>query len=299
MTTAAEAEFLKYNFVPVMTELERRCAAAGTRELNDLHAIFGDVDDGLFAFLAGRFFNGYDAVKETLPGWASDEIRHNSTGKFEFRQHVLDASWFWRTVRDEFEDLTGKPIASASVADYGAGWGRIARFANKDVPAQQFYALEPNPLFQKIYSDCRLPGHLVPTGWQSAQATGVENVDLIFSYSILTHSSEELTRNIVDRWTEMTRPGSVVACTIRPGCFLTEHDGDMAVFSGEEHGQLAEAYLRGEFIYKPYRPDEPSWGVTVIPVSYLERLTEGRFKLVKCAVQLQTTNQLIVFLQRL
>jgi hypothetical protein len=73
----------------------------------------------------------------------------------------------------------------------------------------------------------------------------------------------------------------------------------MAVFSCDDHGALAEAYLRGEFIYKPYRPDEGSWGVAVIPVPYLERLIEGRFRFVKCALQLQTTNQLIVFLQRL
>lgn len=294
---AAEADYLKYNFVAEMAELERRCAAAGARELNDLQAIFKDVDEGLFAFLAWRFFDGYEAVKRTLPGWASDDIRQGSTGNFSLREHVLDASWFWRTVRNEYQAITGKPIGHARVADYGAGWGRIARFVNKDVPAARFFALEPNPVFQQIYADCRLPGHLVATDWPSAIPTGVDDVDLIFSYSILTHASEELTRNIVARWAEMTRPGSVVAFTIRPGCFLSERDGDMAVFSDVGAGVLEDCYARGEFIYRPY-PGEPNWGVTVIPVPYLENLMAGCFRIVKFTLQLQTANQLIVFAQR-
>jgi hypothetical protein len=281
-----------------MRTLERRCKQKGTRELNDLHELFGDVDDGLFAFLASGAFSEFDCVKSALPGWAPEEVRHNSTGRFSFREHILDASWFWRTVRQEFERITASEIRTATVADYGAGWGRIARFVNKDVPANQFYALEPNPIFQKIYSECRLPGILVPTDWGSKTTTNLNNVDLIISYSILTHSSEQLTRNIVDRWAEMTKPRSVLAFTIRPGFYLYENDGDMGVFAPEEHAKLPERYSRGEFIYTPYQGDG-DWGVTIIPLQWLTKLFEGRFKLEKCSLQLQTSNQMIVFATRL
>ena len=296
MTT--EAQLFEYNFVDDMREVERCCKSPSDRKLNDLHALFKDVDDGLFAFLASGSFAGFDEVKAVLPGWASDEIRQDSTGCFSFREHVLDASWFWRTVRDAFEKITHTSIRKAVVADYGAGWGRISRFANKDVPAEQFYALEPNPVFQKIYEECRLPGHLVPTDWLSATPTDIKNVDLIFSYSILTHSSETLTRNIVDRWVEMTRPGSVVAFTMRPGFYLGERDGDMAVFTDSDYSKISERYSRGEFIYQAYDGDE-DWGVTIIPMEWLENLLKGRFEIVKCSFQLQTSNQMIVFARRL
>jgi hypothetical protein len=295
---SAEQHLFQFNFVDEMRSLERRCSEAGTRELNDLHELFGDVDDGLFAFLVSRAFSEFDGVKSVLPGWAPDDIRHNSTGRFTFREHVLDASWFWRTVRQEFEKITDSEIRRAIVADYGAGWGRIARFVNKDVPAKQFYALEPNPVFQKIYSECRLPGTLVPTDWASKTTSNVKNVDLIISYSILTHSSERLTRNIVDRWAEMTKPGSLLAFTIRPGFYLEETDGDMSVFAPEEHAQLPERYSRGEFIYAPY-DGSVDWGVTIIPLEWLNELLEGRFRLQKCSFQLQTSNQMIVFATRL
>lgn len=294
---SAEEHLFQFNFTPEMRGLEQRCKESGTRELNDLHELFGDVDDGLFAFLVSGAFSGFDEVKAALPDWASDEIRQDSTGRFGFREHVLDASWFWRTVRQEFERITRNAVQTATVVDYGAGWGRIARFVNKDVPAKRFYALEPNPVFQRIYSECRLPGTLVPTDWASKETTGVRNIDLIISYSILTHSSEELTRNIVDRWTEMTKTGSVVAFTIRPGFYLYESDGDMSVFSSDEHAQLPERYSRGEFIYAPYEP-RGDWGVTIIPLQWLEELLQGRFKLEKCSLQLQTSNQMIVFARR-
>jgi hypothetical protein len=270
----------------------------GPRPLNDLHAAFKDVDDGLFAFLVGKMFSNFDSVKSALPDWAPDEVREDSTGAFTARQHVLDASWFWRTVRHFYENVRGTSVSSAIVADYGAGWGRVSRFANKDVPADQFYALEPNPGFQQIYADCRLAGRMVPIDWLSSETTSVENVDLIFSYSVLTHSSERLTKNIVDRWTEMTKPGSIVAFTIRPGFYLGENDGDMSVFTAQEHAILPERFARGEFIYKPYDGQE-DWGVTILPPSYVEQLFARRFKVLKTSFQLQTTNQIIVFAQRI
>lgn len=295
---AAEKDLFKYNFLTEMNAVEEVARKSANRSLNDLHSIFKTVDDGLFAFLVERGFYGFDAVKAALPDWASDEIRQDSTGAFSFHDHVLDASWFWRTVRQHFIEISGKPISSATVADYGAGWGRVSRFANKDVPAEQFYALEPNPVFQDIYVDCRLPGHLVRTDWLSAEPTDVRDVDLIFSYSILTHSSERLTKNIVERWIEMTKQGSIVAFTVRPGFYLGETDGDMAVFTSQEHAALPERYEHGELIYKSYEGQE-DWGVTIIPLSCLERLLGSHFKLVKTVLQPQTSNQMIVFAERI
>ena len=95
----------------------------------------------------------------------------------------------------------------------------------------------------------------------------------------------------------MTNPGSVIAFTIRPGFYLAERDGDMSVFSAAEHSQLNERYARGELIYKAYQGDT-DWGVTIIPQSYLEKLLGGTFKVVKFSLQLQTSNQMIVFAQR-
>lgn len=169
-----------HNFRSEMDVLEQRCSESNERVLNDLHDIFRDTDDGLFGYLSTAPFTGYDSVRAVMPTWASDEIRQNSTGAFSFHQHLLDATWFWRTVRTQFERLTGKNVRGANVVDYGAGWGRISRFANKDVSARQFFALEPNPVFREIYVNCRLPGTLIDIGWMSETQKDLPIIDLIF-----------------------------------------------------------------------------------------------------------------------
>jgi len=287
-----------YNFQDEMRTILDKCHANRDRPLNDLHSIFSDVDDGLFTYLVSNPFAGYEAVKQIIPGWAPDDIRQDSTGSFSFHEHVLDATWFWRTVRDRFTRLTGKPIKQARVVDYGGGWGRVARFANKDVPAEQFYVLEPNPIFRKIYEECQLPGHLVEIDWLSTNNNGIDNIDLIFSYSIITHSSDRLTRNIVDRWAEMTSKGSVVAFTVRPGCYLLETGGDMSVFTGYEDDDLIKNYQDGNLIYRSYQGIE-DWGVTVAPEKYLNTIFSDRFCIVDRAFQPQTMNQMILFAERL
>ena len=153
------------------------------------------------------------------------------------------------------------------MVDYGGGWGRVSRFANKDVPATQFFVMEPNPMFRDIYANCNLPGLMVPIDWLSTESGGVSDVDLVFSYSILTHSSDRLTRNIIDRWAEMTKPGSIVAFTIRPGCYVFESGGDIEVFTKAERKSLPEKYTRGQLVYKSYEGLE-DWGVTIASETY-------------------------------
>lgn len=290
-------DLFSYNFQETINSLENRIPKIKNRKLNDLHVIFNDIDDGLYAYLMYVPFSGYPNIRSVIPGWASDEIRQDSTGEFSLQEHIEDATWFWRTVRDRFTRITGKSIATARVADYGGGWGRVARFANKNVPAEQFFVLEPNPVFRDIYKDCRLPGNLIEIDWLSSENTGLTKIDLIFSYSILTHSSDRLTRNIVDRWAEMTVPGSVVAFTVRPGCYLNGAGGDMSVFTDTERPGLTKVYDSGKLVYKPYPGDE-HWGVTIAPEKYLSEVFAGRFSIVDRAFQIQTMNQLIMFAQR-
>jgi len=126
----------------------------------------------------------------------------------------------------------------------------------------------------------------------------VQDVDLLISYSIFTHSSHELTRNILDRWAEVLTPGGVAAFTIRPGTFLQGSESEMAIFTPEERRGLVDQYKSGRLIYKPY-PGDKHWGVTVMPQAYLEEQIDGRFEYLGSRFQFQTWNQLVVFIRRI
>ncbi len=93
------------NFQDEMKLLSERCKLASTRGLNDLHETFFDTDDGLFAYLCRLTFTGFDEIRAVLPNWAPEEIRRQSTGEFSDHEMLLDATWFWRTVRSHYERL--------------------------------------------------------------------------------------------------------------------------------------------------------------------------------------------------
>ncbi len=290
-----EADLLLYNYAEVMQRIEDRIAKSTTPI--DFPSLFNEIDDGEFAYLCRKDFNGFPKTLQLLPDWAPIEIRQNSTGAFTLHEHILDAVLFWRMVKATYRELNGAPLSSARVLDYGAGWGRVTRLLAKDVSKDRLFASEPNPVFQDLFETCRLPAKLIRTDWESRQDLGVDNIDLLISYSILTHSSEELTHNILDRWAETLKPGGIAAFTIRPGVFLKGSETEMAVFTEVERKGLIDRYKRGEFIYTPY-PGDKHWGVTIIPQAYLEKAIKGRFEYVTSRYQFQTWNQLLVFIRR-
>lgn len=291
----AEAAILQTNFQDVLTRLENRINSSTAGASKNLNAVFGDVDDDLYAFLLQKDYDNFEAVKALLPDWASDEIRRNSTGEFSMHDSVKEALLFWKLVKEEFRKLNSKPLETCRVVDYGAGWGRITRFCAKDVIQTELYAVEPNPVFCGIFEETRVPGTLVRTDWESSQTLPVKDADLLISFSIYTHTSDKLARNIRDRWAEMMTPGGVVAFTVRPGAFLNSGEGEAARFTEPERNAAKDAYRRGELIYKPY-PNEPDWGVTVAPMPYLTDLFGGEFRIVRSQFFFHNWTQMLVFM---
>lgn len=289
----AESHIVQTNFAHVLDSIERRLAES--TDPGDLYSIFGGVDDDLFAHLTQKGFSGYDRVKAVLPDWAPTEVRQNSTGAFSFHDSVKEALSFWKEVKQQAAGILRKPLSECRVADYGAGWGRITRYLAKDIPSTNLYAVEPNPVFANIFEECRIPGSLVKTDWLSSEKIDVTNIDILISFSIYTHTSPQLAKNIRDRWSEMIATGGLVAFTIRPGAFLEQTTQEMAHFSEEERKTAIAAYERGELVYKKYK-DSQNWGVTVAPMAYIKRLFEPQFKILGSKFFFQNWTQTIVFM---
>jgi hypothetical protein len=83
-----------------------------------------------------------------------------------------------------------------------------------------------------------------------------------------------------------------------PVVFLKGTEGEMAVFTKTERKGLMGRYTRSEFIFKP-RPKGKHWGVTIMPQTYLEKAINRRCEYVTSRFQLQTWNQLLVFIRRI
>ncbi len=289
-------QILDFNYAEEMAQLDSKIAASSD-PAQSFSALFGDIDDALFAYLCINSFDGFPHIKAAMPAWAPAEIRHQATGHFSEHEHVQDALSFWTRVRDRFIRHSGKRIADSRVVDFGAGWGRILRFAAKDIPQSCLWAVEPNPVFMDLLHQSKIPAQLVAGDWESRNRLELWEIDLIFSYSILTHASDQLVRNIVARWAEITRPGALVAFTVRPGSFLLDDKNEMAIFNAQERAENLDHYRAGRLVYKPY-PGDTHWGVAIAPEAYLRAVITPNFRMVGKAFQFQTWNQIIYFIER-
>lgn len=284
---------LDLHFADRLAEIEARLAAG-----EDYHHAFAGVDDDLFTLLASRDYPGHETIKAALPEYPEERYVIDCTGNLTMYEAVKEAALFWRMAKEAYagHSATGRPLREATVVDYGAGWGRITRLCPKD--AGKVYGIEPNPDFQRLFRKTQVPGELVVSDYLSSTPHPVGDVDLLFCFSIYTHASDQLARNIRDRWVEMMRPGGVVLFTIRPGSYLADTGGgEISRLSAEELAAFKADYAAGRLAYWPY-PDSPDWGITVAPMAYLEALFSEHFEIIGPRYFLQNFTQLPIVMVR-
>jgi len=256
---------------------------------------FARVDDDLFALLLSRDYEGYDAIKAALPDYPGEEWVQDCTGNLTLFEAVKESVLFWRLAKAALREHGRKTLNEATVVDYGAGWGRITRFAEKDVA--RLYAVEPNPVFREVFQQTRVPGELIASDYLSAERLPIANADLLFCFSILTHASEQLARNIRDRWAEMMAKGGVVLFTIRPGTYLDAAGGEISRLSPADLAKAKADYAAGKPGYWPY-PDSPDWGIAITPMAFLEALFGEDFEIIGPRYFLQNDTQLPIVMVR-
>jgi hypothetical protein len=297
-TAVMERDYLLDQYAEQLSQLERAIGADGD-SAGRYHRLLKDVDEDLFFYLAKRACTLPPNLSALIPSWPPEDVRTQSTSDIPFMMSMLEALTFWNAVKRNALARQGRDIASVRVADYGAGWGRIARFSGREVPEENFLSFEPNPEFVSYYKACGIPGRVVHTDWGSSQSLTEHGAfDVIYCFSILTHTSDALTQRVRDRWIEITTPGSLVLATIRPRFFLEGGKGDAEHFADAETSDLMRQYDRDELIYRPYPDAGGDWGVTVMSPAYVHRVFGGAFNVIGYNPIPTTPNQMIMILQR-
>ena len=281
---------LSQNFPDVMARLEERAAAGLGHD-----AVFEGLDDDLFTFIAGKDYDDYPAIKAILPDFPPAEVVGAITGGRGLRDAMKEATLFWRRAKEVYAGQGRRPLREATVVDNGCGWGRITRLCGKD--AGQVFAVEPDPAFRDLFRDKGVSGILVAADFLSSEPLGIEGADLLFSFSVMTHASEQLACNIRDRWTEIMAPGGVVLFTIRPGDFLNGDRGEIRPKTPEELAQGRAAYDAGRPAYWAYE-STPDFGITVMPMAYLHELFDKDFEILGPRFLLENPTQLPIAMVR-
>lgn len=205
-----------------------------------------------------------------------------SSGRASFNE----ASIFWGRIK-EVMAAEGRPMTSAScVLDIGVGWGRIYRWALRDLAATNITGIDVDPKTITMcdemmpYGDFRHvpPGSDYPVGY-----------DLAVAYSVFSHVSADVAKSILaDTYKALNSGGFVAVTTLLPEhidvwATLTSTEPHASFLSKAKFDQAEwwERAKNGEHLYVPTgggdesRPSD-AYGEAVAPEGWWAGLDDWK-----------------------
>lgn len=226
-----------------------------------------------------------------------EEVQRNFTGKAG-RANLQEAFSFYQYVRSNYLSSS-----NATIMDFGAGWGRIARFFLRDTNVENIWCVDPYSRAVDSMRQTNLPCKIV----QSKSLPPIPNInqirfDVIYAFSVFSHLTEGYFRSWVAYLMSLLKDDGVLIFTtrgpkfidyieknsIKPAVFLNYHD-------------LRKRYSNGEFLFFRDRDNSGElsgdfFGEAFIPRQYCERELSSYF--LDFTEQVPNVNQAVVGLKR-
>ncbi len=249
------------------------------------HELFSGVSDEFWFWLLTEGRRRNSRLRNMLPGMPSEDVQLQYTG--DKGDPILREGFnAYRVFRDQYETYVGPISQCDAVLDFGCGWGRIIRFFLKDVEPTSIWGADP---VEEMIDLCRQANR-----WCNFRHIGTEppspfaddTFDLIYSFSVFSHLSEEMHESWLVELTRILKPGGLMVATTRNREFINHcaslrERADLASIHPGPRSS-AEAFLdtrqsladfdAGKYCFSPLAHDKWSyWGDTAIPRDYVLR----------------------------
>jgi SAM-dependent methyltransferase len=205
---------------------------------------------------------------------------------------------FVRSLAYNYTRFTGKPLAGASILDFGCGYGRIARLMYYFVDPSSLVGVDPWDRSVQICQEDGMGSNFLLSSYLPTNLpVGARQFDLIYAFSVFTHLSERAMRISLAAISRYLKVGGLLIITIRPVEYWHYDQG--AQKSGLSERQVALHKEKG-FAFLPHnRPavdGDITYGDTTLTLQWLA--DNFPFLLVKGADRsLDDPFQYYVFLQ--
>jgi ubiquinone/menaquinone biosynthesis C-methylase UbiE len=182
--------------------------------------VFGAMSDEVWFWLNTEGYRKSAAVREFLPGMPEERVQlqaNGSSGDMVLRA-ALDIYMLFKRI---FEENVGKFSACKNVLDFGCGWGRVIRFFLKDIEPKKLWGID---IYDKVIDICKetnewcnfcLVNPFPPTSFSD------DMFDLVFSFSVFSHLSEDAHQKWLVEFSRILRPGGLLIATTRERDFIT------------------------------------------------------------------------------
>lgn len=204
-------------FEQCLPVLHRAEAIAATRPVDEVLAELRELCLWDFSFLLLSMpLAEWPNLSRLLPRMATEEVQNSWTGESGARllSTTLD---FVRIMSVHFTRLRRRPLDGIRVMDFGCGYGRIMRPMYYFTEPSLIYGIDP---WDKSLAICRedgVLGHLEQSEYLPVSLPAPEGeFDLIYSYSVFTHTSLEATTAALTVLRRYIAPGGLLVLTTRP-----------------------------------------------------------------------------------
>ena len=161
--------------------------------------------------------NDYPNLSITLPKMADVGVQNSWTGSNGYPLLVQTID-FVRALDCAYLKLTRLNLCGATVLDYGCGYGRIIRLMYYFTDPDSLWGLDPWDEAIRICQSDRLIGNLRVTDYLPLSLPVQDcKFDLIYAFSVFTHTSERATQSALRSLRKYIAPSGLMAITIRPG----------------------------------------------------------------------------------
>jgi SAM-dependent methyltransferase len=268
--------------------------------------LFREVDDDLWAVLLTQQYELYPHVRALLPRMPDPELQELWNGRSGLALAVQSKS-FYGKLRDSYERHAARPLPSASVVDFGCGWGRLTRYLARDVGPGRLYGCDPVQGILDVGRADGVPAILATSDFLPERLPFDEPFDLAFAFSVFTHLSEEAHRHSLRALHRSLRPDGILVVTIRPPAYL-RHCELMHPLLDTLGPHPRDALAASRYLFVPHeatpshpqyhREGEIHYGETVITMAYLREHWSPLFTVLGVDLLVDDPYQVVVTLRR-
>jgi SAM-dependent methyltransferase len=212
-----------------------------TNKVKNPNEIFYGISDDFWIWLNTEGVRRNEAVANILPGLPDATTQKNFTSN-SGDTTLIDAFDFYKFCKQQYSIHCGDISQVTNILDFGCGWDRIVRFFIKDLPPSKIWGCDP--IDEMIILLCRAQNKwcnfetissVPPTGFQD------NTFDLIYSYSVFSHLSEDFHLNLLSEIKRILKPGGIYITRTRNRQFIL----DCAKWRPESNGQNLNSDTEG------------------------------------------------------
>lgn len=286
-----------------LAEIDKACAGSTSPER---YSLFRGLDDDLWALLLTQQYELYPHIRALLPTMPEAALQEMWNGRSGLAL-ATQSKAFYAKLRDRFQANGAEPLATASVLDFGCGWGRLTRYLARDVAPGQLYGCDPAQGILDVCRSSRVPATLARSDFRPRDLPFDRRFDLVFAFSVFTHLSEAEHERCLQVLHAALQPRGLLIVTIRPPGYLescaTMHPLRDALGRDEPAALTTPRYLfvphAAVAVHPQYGGEgEMDYGETVITMPYVRERWADRFELLETDLLFEDPEQVMLTLRR-